>query len=210
MKMKVNIILDKIERMVEQHIAIWDDPFRILITGILSTRTKDEVTDRASLRLFCRYPTMDELSRAPRTAVERLIMPVGFYKRKASDVIQTTRIIMRKHKGKVPDVMEYLLELPGVGRKVANIVLSEGVGKYGLAVDTHVQRISTRLGLSTSDKPEKTELQLKRKIPRERWNEVNSYFVEFGKQICRPVNPRCDLCDLRNVCNYWRAHENSG
>ena len=105
--------------------------------------------------------------------------------------------------------MEELLELRGVGRKVANIVLSEGVGKDGLAVDTHVQRISFRLGLSTSEKPEDTELILKKRIPKQRWNEVNSYFVEFGKKICKPVTPLCDLCSLKKDCRYWRDHENS-
>jgi endonuclease-3 len=207
--MDANIVLEKIEGMVEPHIAIWDDAFRILITGILSTRTKDEVTDRASLRLFCRFPTPEKLSRSSPSAVEKLIKPVGFYKHKSHDLVETSKIIVRKYGGRVPDKMEELLELPGVGRKVANIVLSEGVGKYGLAVDTHVQRISKRLGLSTSDKPEETEEILKRRIPKERWNEVNSYFVEFGKQICRPINPLCDSCNLRNVCKYWRDHENS-
>ncbi|MCL5874344.1 MAG: endonuclease III [Candidatus Thermoplasmatota archaeon] len=208
--MDANLVLNKIEKMVEPHIAIWDDPFRILITGILSTRTKDEVTDRASLRLFCLFPTVEKLSRAPRATVEKLIKPVGFYKNKSNDVIETARMILKKHNGKVPDRMEDLLELSGVGRKVANIVLSEGVGKYGLAVDTHVQRVSYRIGLSTSEKPEVTEVLLKKRIPKERWNEVNSYFVEFGKRICKPVNPSCGLCDLRRVCKYWRTHENSG
>ncbi|MGC8561584.1 MAG: endonuclease III domain-containing protein [Thermoplasmata archaeon] len=207
--MDANFVLDKIERMVDPHVAIWDDAFRILITGILSTRTKDEVTDRASLRLFCRFPTVEKLSRANPSVVQDLIKPVGFYKHKARDIVETSKIILRKYGGRVPDKMEELLELPGVGRKVANIVLSEGVGKYGLAVDTHVQRISMRLGLSRSNKPEKTEDILKRKIPKERWNEVNSYFVEFGKQICKPINPICDVCDLRNDCKYWREHENS-
>lgn len=207
--MNAEEILSRIERMVEPHIAIWDDPFRILITGILSTRTKDEVTDRASLRLFCRYPSISDLASADRGTVERLIKPVGFYKKKSGDVIMAARIISERHGGKVPDDMDDLLELPGVGRKVANIVLSEGVGKYGLAVDTHVQRISSRIGLSTSERPEDTEMQLKRKIPRERWNEVNSYFVEFGKRICKPVNPSCSTCSIRKICNYGRAHEDS-
>lgn len=208
--MDANLVLDEIEKMVDPHIAIWDDAFRILITGILSTRTKDEVTDRASLRLFCRFPTPIELSKASRPVVEKLIKPVGFYKSKSFNIIGTSKIIMKKYGGKVPDRMEDLLELHGVGRKVANIVLSEGVGGKGLAVDTHVQRISYRLGLSSSEKPEETETILKRKIPMDRWNEVNSYFVEFGKQICKPITPKCDLCDLKGTCKYWRKHENSG
>lgn len=208
-KMDADLILDKIERMVEPHIAIWDDAFRILITGIMSTRTKDEVTDRASLRLFCRFPTVQKLSKASPSAVERLIKPVGFYKNKTGDIIETSRIVLKKYGGSVPDRMEDLLELPGVGRKVANIVLAEGVGKEGLAVDTHVQRISFRIGLSNSDKPEDTERTLKRKVRRERWNEVNSYLVEFGKRICKPITPLCELCELRTVCRYWRRNENS-
>ncbi|MCL4447744.1 MAG: endonuclease III [Thermoplasmatales archaeon] len=204
-----NFILDRIEKMVDPHIAIWDDAFRILITGILSTRTKDEVTDRASLRLFCKFPAIEMLAMASPEIVRDLIKPVGFYKHKSHDIIDTSRMIMMKHNGRVPDTMEELLELPGVGRKVANIVLSEGVGKEGLAVDTHVQRISFRLGLSPSEKPEETEKILKKKFPRKRWNEVNSYFVEFGKQICKPITPSCNRCDLRQVCKYWREHENS-
>ncbi|MEM0134017.1 MAG: endonuclease III [Thermoplasmatales archaeon] len=207
--MNADLVLDRIENMVDPHIAIWDDAFRILITGILSTRTKDEVTDRASLRVFCLFPTAEKLSMSDPSTVEKLIKPVGFYKHKARDIVETSRIIVDKYGGKVPDSMEDLLELPGVGRKVANIVLSEGVGKYGLAVDTHVQRISYRLGLSRSEKPEETEKILKEKIPRRRWNEVNSYFVEFGKQICKPVTPLCGMCDLRTMCKYWREHENS-
>ncbi len=207
--MNANLILDRIEKMVDPHIAIWDDAFRILITGIMSTRTKDEVTDRASLRLFCRFPSIEKLSRASPAVVEGLIKPVGFYKNKAVDIVETSKMIIRKFHGRVPDSMEELLELQGVGRKVANIVLSEGVGKDGLAVDTHVQRISFRLGLSTSEKPEDTELILKKRIPKQRWNEVNSYFVEFGKKICKPITPLCDLCSLKRDCKYWRDHENS-
>jgi endonuclease-3 len=206
--MDANLVLDKIEKMVDPHIAIWDDAFRILITGIMSTRTKDEVTDRASLRLFCRYPTVEKLSKASPKIVENLIKPVGFYKNKSTDIVETAKIILKNFDGKVPDTMEDLLELPGVGRKVANIVLSEGVGKHGLAVDTHVQRISFRIGLSTSEKPEETETILKEKIPMDRWNEVNSFLVEFGKQICKPITPICGVCDLKAQCKYWRIHEN--
>ncbi len=207
--MDMDLILDRIEGMVAPHIAIWDDPFRILITGIMSTRTKDEVTDRASLRLFCEYPTVQKLAKASPREIEKIIKPVGFYKNKSKDIVSTSRIIMTEHEGKVPTTMKKLLELPGVGRKVANIVLSEGVGKDGLAVDTHVQRISFRLGITNSEKPEETERILKRRIKRDRWNEVNSYFVEFGKKICKPVHPLCDICKLKEDCKYWRENEGS-
>ncbi len=207
--MNIDLVLDKIEKMVEPHVAIWDDAFRILITGIMSTRTRDEVTDRASLRLFCRFPTLEKLARASPSVVEDIIRPVGFYKNKSHDITKTCKMLLSDFDGKVPDTMDDLLKLPGVGRKVANIVLSEGVGRDGLAVDTHVQRISTRLGLSNSEKPEKTEEILKRMVPRRRWNEVNSYFVEFGKQICKPITPNCDACGLRDICKYGGSRENS-
>ncbi|MEM3933927.1 MAG: endonuclease III, partial [Thermoplasmatales archaeon] len=124
--MRADSVLDKIENMVQAHRGIWDDPFRILITAILSTRTKDEVTDRASLRLFCKFPNAKELSRADADEVKELIKPVGFYSSKARAVIETAKIIEEKFNGKVPDKMSSLLELPGVGRKVASIVLSYG------------------------------------------------------------------------------------
>ncbi|MEM0127857.1 MAG: endonuclease III [Thermoplasmatales archaeon] len=207
--MRADSVLDKIENMVQPHRGIWDDPFRILITAILSTRTKDEVTDRASLRLFCRFPTPEELSRADAVKVKELIKPVGFYSSKARAVVETAKIIEEKFNGKVPDKMSSLLELPGVGRKVASIVLSYGFGKNAIAVDTHVQRISYRLGLTNSKDPEKTEIILKKLIGRERWNDVNSYFVSFGKIICKPINPRCGVCSLRFECRYRRTHEGS-
>jgi endonuclease-3 len=204
-----NFILDKIEEMVKPHKGIWEDPFRVLITGIMSTRTRDEVTDRASLRLFCVYPTIEKLSLSTPLEVEKLIKPVGFYKIKSKDIVETSKKIFKEYKGKVPNTMEKLLELPGVGRKVASIVLSYGFGIEALAVDTHVQRVSHRIGLSTSTRPEMTEKILKRKIDRRRWNEVNSYFVSFGKIICRPTNPRCSICHLRKYCKYWRKLEDS-
>ncbi|MGC8644970.1 MAG: endonuclease III domain-containing protein [Thermoplasmata archaeon] len=206
---KGDFILDEIEKMVPPHRGIWDDPFRILVTAIMSTRTKDEVTDRASLRLFCRFPTAGDLAGARVEEVRNLIKPVGFYRAKAASIVNAAKIIMEKYGGNVPERMGDLLEIPGVGRKVAGIVLSYGLGKDAIAVDTHVQRISFRLGLSRSRVPEKTEAALKRKIRRERWNEVNSYFVSFGKRICRPLRPRCDVCSLRHVCRYWREHEGS-
>jgi endonuclease-3 len=207
--MKGDSFLDEIEKMVEPHRGIWDDPFRILITGIMSTRTKDEVTDRASLKLFCRFPDMYSLSRSSPAEIEKLIKPVGFYRTKAVNILKCTDMIINDFNGNVPDEMDELVRLPGVGRKVANIVLSYGIGKDALAVDTHVQRVSFRLGLTHSEKPEVTERVLKKIISRKRWNEVNSYFVAFGKQICRPVRPRCNICSLRVRCRYWRENEGS-
>lgn len=204
-----NLILDKIEAMVSPHKGIWTDSYRILITGIMSTRTKDEVTDRASLRLFCKLPHLEDISRSPADKIEALIKPVGFYKTKSRHIMECSRMLLKKFHGKVPDTMKDLLSLPGVGRKVANIVLSYGIGKDALAVDTHVQRVSFRLGLSSSKIPEVTESHLRRKVKKERWNEVNSYFVSFGREICKPISPKCNICSLRDECKYWRKNENS-
>jgi len=209
MKVNSDMILDEIERMVRPHVGIWDDPFRILITAIMSTRTKDEVTDRASLKLFCIFPDVRDLARADAKIVADLIRPVGFYRTKAVTLVKAARMIEDKYHGNIPDRLEDLLQIPGVGRKVAAIVLSYGLGKDAIAVDTHVQRISNRLGLVRSKTPEKTEVILRRKIRRERWNEVNAYFVSFGKTICTPKRPKCNLCTLRNYCSYWRKHEGS-
>ena len=198
------IALDRIEKMVSPHMGIWDEPWKILVTTIMSTRTKDEQTDRASLRLFCRYPTLAALSSADTSEVESLIRPVGFYREKARNIVHTSKILVNNFNSSVPGDLESLLTLPGVGRKVANIVLSYGFGVPAIAVDTHVRRVSNRLGLASTRIPDKIEKILEAKIPRERWNEVNSYFVEFGKEICRPINPKCLECLLNAECNYYR------
>lgn len=190
--------------MVKPHVGLWDSPWQILITGILSTRTKDETTDRASLRLFCKYPTLESLSHADVKEVESLIKPVGFYRQKAINLVKVSEIIVKKFYGSVPDSIEELMELPGVGRKVANIVISYGLGGYGLAVDTHVFRVFKRIGAVKARRPEEMELKLKSLLPKERWNEVNSYLVEFGKNVCKPVNPKCEECLLKSECAYYR------
>ncbi len=191
--------------MVQPHRGLWEDPWQILITGVLSTRTKDEVTDRASLRLFCKYPTISELSVADQRDVESLIKPVGFYKVKAKNIIETSKIIVNNFGGIVPEKMEELIKLPGVGRKVANIVISYGLGGNGLAVDTHVFRVFSRIGIIRAKNPEEMEIKLKSKLPVERWNEVNSYLVEFGKNICKPKNPKCEVCLIKTECNFYRS-----
>ncbi len=200
-------VIDKIKKMASPHIGLWDDPWRILITGILSTRTKDETTDRASMRLFCKFSNPIELSRADEKEVESLIKPVGFYRQKAKNVIRASRMIVEDFGNEIPDKMEELLKIPGVGRKVANIVISYGFKGYGLAVDTHVFRVFNRIGVVRAKNPEEMEFKLKSKLPQDRWNEVNSYLVEFGKNICKPLKPRCEICLLRIECDYFRGRE---
>ncbi len=176
------------------------DPFRVLIATVLSQRTRDEVTDRAAERLFKKYGTSGELARANIVDIEELIRDVGFYHIKAPRVKEIARIIDNDLKGKVPSDLESLLLLPGVGRKTANCVLVYGFGKEAVAVDTHVHRISNRLGLVNTGTPEETETELRRILPKRHWKHINELLVRFGQDICRPIGPKCSLCPVFDFC----------
>jgi endonuclease-3 len=179
------------------------DPFKVLIATILSQRTRDENTDRASRQLFARFSSASALARAPLRVVERLIRPSGFYRVKAKRIKQVARIIASRYGGKVPPDLDALMELPMVGRKTANCVLVYGFGKPAIPVDTHVHRISNRLGIVRSTTPEQTEEKLLQYFERRSWIEVNELMVRFGKTICRPVKPRCYECSLKSYCSYF-------
>ncbi|MCZ7400104.1 MAG: endonuclease III [Candidatus Methanoperedens sp.] len=176
------------------------DPFRQLIATVLSQRTRDEVTDRASEKLFSKYGTLAALAHADVAEIEELIREVGFYRIKAPRVKEIARIISNDYKGKVPDDMDTLLLLPGVGRKTANCVLVYGFGKDAIAVDTHVHRISNRLGLVSTKSPEETEIKLREVLPKKHWRYINELLVRFGQDICRPVGPKCGVCMLGDLC----------
>lgn len=176
------------------------DPFRQLIATVLSQRTRDEVTDRAAGKLFSKYGTASALASASVMDIEELIREVGFYRIKAPRVKEIARIISNDFKGKVPDDMDMLLSLPGVGRKTANCVLVYGFGKDAIAVDTHVHRISNRLGLVSTKSPEETELKLREVLPRKHWRHINELLVRFGQDICKSVGPKCGVCMLADLC----------
>ncbi|MDP3103776.1 MAG: endonuclease III [Candidatus Methanoperedens sp.] len=176
------------------------DPFHVLIATVLSQRTRDEVTDRASERLFAKYTTCIELARADTGDIEELIRDVGFYHTKAPRVKEIARIIDNDLKGKVPDDIESLLLLPGVGRKTANCVLVYGFGMDAVAVDTHVHRISNRLGIVRTKTPEETETELRRVLPKRHWKHINELLVRFGQDICRPIGQKCPLCPVSDLC----------
>jgi len=180
------------------------DPFRILIGTILSHRTRDESTAKASERLFAVYRTPRQLAEADERKVRELIRPVGFYNVKTKNIIRAARQIVEEFNGSVPDDMESLLTLHAVGRKTANCVLVYGFNKPAIPVDTHVHRIANRLGMVTTETPEQTEVALTKKVPRRYWLELNEMFVRFGQTVCKPVGPRCGSCDLRTVCKYYR------
>ncbi len=176
------------------------DPFRVLISCILSLRTKDEVTKEASKRLFEAASTPEEMLKLSEEEIAKLIYPVGFYNTKAKNIKEICRTLVEKYNGRVPDTMDELLKLKGVGRKTANLVLVEGYDKPGICVDTHVHRICNRLGWVQTKTPEETERELRRILPRKYWKEINRWFVAFGKTICRPISPLCSKCPVEELC----------
>jgi endonuclease-3 len=177
------------------------NPFHVLISTILSLRTKDEVTRLASRRLFERAGGPNEILELPAEEMEKLIFPVGFYKTKARNILGVCSEILNTYSGKVPDEIDELLKLKGVGRKTANLVLTLGYGKPGICVDTHVHRVSNRLGYVKTKTPEQTEMALRAKLPQEYWIEYNDLLVTWGQNICRPISPFCSKCAIEPYCN---------
>ena len=176
------------------------DPFRLLVACVISLRTKDEVTAQASARLFAIASTPKTLAKLPNGRIAKLIFPAGFYNTKAKQIREIARRIARDHGARVPADRETLLALPGVGRKTANLVLGLGFGIPAICVDTHVHRISNRLGLVRTKNPEETEHALERILPRRLWIDINDLLVTFGQNICQPVSPWCSTCPLAGRC----------
>lgn len=176
------------------------DPFKVLVSTILSARTKDEVTAEASSRLFAKAPTAQALAAMPIRRLERLIFPVGFYRTKAKNLRRTARVLLERFGGVVPGEIDDLLELPGVGRKTANLVLTEGFRKPAICVDTHVHRITNIWGYVDTKDPTETEMALRAKLPQRYWIDFNAILVSFGQQICRPLSPHCSICPINDRC----------
>lgn len=181
------------------------DAFKVLISTVLSQRTRDENTDRAARALFSRYSTPEELAGAGIKSIEGLIRPAGFYRQKAPRVKEIAKTIIVQYGGKVPDNIEELLKLPGVGRKTANCVLVYGHGRPAIPVDVHVHRVSNRLGIVKTTKPEQTEKELTKIIPKRSWLVVNRLFVIHGQSICRPASPKCGECPVNKYCSYFKT-----
>ena len=180
-------------------------PFRILIATILSARTKDENTTKAADKLFKLYGTPQKLAKAKVKDVEKVIKSVGFYHVKSKRIIEVANLILSKYNGKVPADIDKLVDMPGVGRKTANCVLVYAFEKPAIPVDTHVHRISNRLGLVDTKMPEETEMALREKIPKKYWLDINNTFVMYGQNICKPISPMCDVCKIRKTCNYFQT-----
>ena len=176
------------------------DPFRVLIACLLSLRTKDETTGPASDRLFALADTPEKMLSLEPRQIERTIFPVGFYRTKARVILGVSRDLIARFDSQVPSRIDALLTLKGVGRKTANLVVTQGFGKPGICVDTHVHRISNRLGYVKTSSPEKTETALRAKLPRRYWIGYNDLLVSFGQNVCLPVSPRCSECPVRAWC----------
>lgn len=193
----------------ELHEAETGGPFSILIGTILSARTRDENTTKIVKLLFSKYKNPKQLANAKLKDVEKIIKPIGFYHVKAKRIIDVAKIIDSKHNGKVPQNLEELVDLPGVGRKTANCVLVYAFDKPAIPVDIHVHRISNRLGLVNTKTPEETETELMKKIPKKYWLEINDTFVMYGQNICKPITPLCDVCKIKNYCDYYKTTKNA-
>lgn len=176
-------------------------PFKVLISCIISLRTKDEVTTLASKRLFERAGTPAEMKDLPTEEVARLIYPSGFFRNKAVQIVDISQRLVNDYGGTVPDEIDELLAFKGVGRKTANLVLTLGFGKPGICVDTHVHRICNRWGYVATKSPDETELVLRKKLPAEYWIEINDLLVAFGQNHCHPISPRCSTCRLAGMCD---------
>jgi endonuclease-3 len=177
-----------------------NDPFLVLIGTLLSLRTKDELTEKVMERLVRRARTPEELLSIPVGELQKLIYPVGFYRNKTKVLRNVSRIILETYHGIVPDSIDELLKIKGVGRKTANLVVTEAYGKPGICVDTHVHRISNRIGAVTTKDPHQTEETLRKVLPKQYWIIYNTLLVTFGKRICTPISPHCSQCPIAHLC----------
>jgi endonuclease III len=203
---KIYTILKK--EVKKYHVPVVDlieiqtkDPLKVLLATILSARTKDETTTKASQRLFKKVKKIDDLKRLSKTQIEKLIYPVGFYKTKAKHLKELPLILKKEFKDKIPNNVEDLIKLPGVGRKTANLVVAVAFKKPAVCVDTHVHKIINRLGYLKTKSPFQTEMELRKKLPKQYWTTFNTIFVAFGQNICRPISPHCSICPINKYCS---------
>ena len=179
----------------------YESPFRVLISCVLSLRTQDATTAKASHRLFAVADSPKAMTKLTAKRIEKLIFPVGFYRTKAKNILSICQTLIDGYGGRVPDEIDELLKLKGVGRKTANLVVTLGYKKPGICVDTHVHRISNRWGYVRTRTPEKTEVALRMKLPKQYWIEYNDLLVSFGQHLCRPISPMCSQCPVSKYCD---------
>jgi endonuclease-3 len=195
--------LPRLSALRELQIEERGDAFKILIGTILSARSRDENTKRVIDNLFIRFKNAKQLAQADIEEIKAIIHSSGFYNIKAKRIKEVSQLIIERFNGKVPDDLERLLDLPGVGIKTANCVLVYAFNKPAIPVDIHVHRISNRLGLVNTRTPENTEIELRRIIDKKYWLKVNSTFVTYGQNVCLPIKPNCKVCKLKSVCKFY-------
>ena len=186
--------------VVTQMATLSRDPYLVLIACLLSLRTKDETTGPAARRLFALADTPEKMLTLTAAQIEKAIYPVGFYKTKAQTTLDISRILVEHYASRVPDEIDELVKFKGVGRKTANLVMTQGHQKLGICVDTHVHRISNRWGYVETKAPDETEMALRAKLPQQHWIEINDLLVAMGQTICHPTSPKCSLCPIEKYC----------
>lgn len=181
------------------------NPFEIVIAVMLSAQCTDERVNQVTPELFEKYPTPQKMVKAPLKEIEKIVRPCGFYKVKSKHIKECSKMLVEKYDGIVPDNMIDLQKLPGIGRKSANVIMLEAFqNPQGIAVDTHVKRISNRIGLSKESDPEKIEKDLLHKIPKEYYYDANHLGIWHGRNTCNARNPKCDICSINKYCKYYR------
>lgn len=201
---KIVALLKAAEQPRSDFVKLMDgfkDPFIVLIACILSLRTNDKTTYPATLRMLKLGKIPEDFAKLDPKVLEKAIYPVGFYANKAKQIVELSKELVEKYNSKVPDEIEELVKFNGVGRKTANLVLSEGFHKPAICVDVHVHRISNRLGYVKTKNPEETEFALRKKLPQKYWIDINSLLVTHGQNICKPINPKCEQCPIKDYCN---------
>jgi endonuclease III len=200
---KIDVIVKRLKKIYRKKNSGDHDPFKVLIKTILSQRTRDENTAQASELLFSKYKTPEQIIKAESEEIEKLIRKAGFFRVKAQRIKEVSRMILDDFDGVVPDNLNDLLKLPGVGRKTANCVLVYGFKKKAIPVDVHVHRISNRIGIVNTRYPEETEIELQKIVPKKYWMDINDLFVQLGQDLCRPINPKHMECPINGICDYF-------
>lgn len=206
-KKDINLILSILNEMYpEARCALnYNTPFQLLIATVLSAQTTDKKVNEVTKKLFDKYPTSREFVKATQEELEQYIREIGLYRTKAKHILSLSNSINDEYNGEVPKTMEELVKLSGVGRKTANVVLSNAFGVPAIAVDTHVFRVSNRIGLAASNNVEGTEMQLMDIIPKEQWTKTHHLIIFHGRNICIARNPKCDICNLKGFCDFYKG-----
>lgn len=204
---QIEYIVDELEKIFDRRTFEDQSPYEVLVRTILSQRTRDENTDQATANLFEVYPTMEDIAEAPVEEIAKLVRPAGFYNVKAGRIKEVSNILLEEYDGIVPDSIDELIKLPGVGRKTANCVLVFGFQEDAIPVDVHVHRISNRLGLVHTKEPEETEEVLREIVPKNYWLPINDLMVQFGQNICKPINPQHMECPFTDLCELYKSED---